>query len=488
MQATTEAGENTRVIDLADLRGNDAFPACAAIYSRNCDNPQLLSPNVMRWRENIHLTRLDLCRQFWLRQKKKLRCKIGELFEPLLRHHHGDDYLAVFGDHPWQCLLYLHYRLRHRDRGLYFLNSPINRNIFKSLDWDCWFEAQTTLFEHLQAIGCRGFNIDSVRARQAQLRRFIERIDIDNPQAMRAADANSIQRRFGKWLGLVWRWSFTHSSSLDGFPWIPLQEPAPPSCSRELEYPVNQWDCIEPLLREDMARLCTLFSEDDCEHVNCMIWEITLFNHERIEIELSFRHPYSLHRDRPGFSTALYQARYVYEGVMRELVARDRDLDLPEQMPFIGWSLVVRERIQLAPALWDLFALESDGVDYQRVYALQNKLPLAFECFRLQTSFFPERSFAGMAPGSDQPDEIDDRQWAASAFNKPLFYYPEPLPIEMPTRMQKIFLERNSTRWWLGEDALRSIRDYYLVRHPRDGASWVYRNGDGLWFKQGEFF
>ncbi len=54
--------------------------------------------------------------------------------------------------------------------------------------------------------------------------------------------------------------------------------------------------------------------------------------------------------------------------------------------------------------------------------------------------------------------------------------------------MRKLFLERNSNRWWLGEDALQSIRDYYLIWHPERGASWVYRNGDGCWFKQGEFF
>ncbi len=488
MPVTTDSAADTRIIDLAELRANDAFPAYAAIYSRQQANPHLLSASAMRWSDEITLSRLDDCRLFWLRQKKKLRCKLGELFEPLLAYHHGDDYLAVFGDHPWQCLLYLNYQLRHQGRGLFFLNSPINRNIYKTLGWDLWFEAQSRLCDHLRCINAPGFRLDAVRAAQGRLLRFIERIGIASPQAMSAADANSMQRRFGAWLARIWRWTFTGSSALADFPWIPLREARPPGCQRDLEYPVNQWASIETLLREDMAHLCRQFRQDDCEHVNRILWQITLFNYDRLEVELSFRHPYSLHRDQPEFSTALYQARYVYESAMRELETRDSDLDLPEQMPFLGWTLIVCERIQLAPMLWDLFAFESEQVDFKRVFALQNKLPWAFESYRLETSFFPEASFADAAAGSDPTAEFDDRQWASSAFNKPLFYYRQPRPIEAPGRLQKLFLERNSNQWWLGEDALQSIRDYYMIWDPERGASWVYRSADGSWFKQGEFF
>lgn len=488
MRTTTDSGADTRVIDLAELRAGDEFPAYAAVYSNKDANPHLLSASVMRWSDEVTLSRLDQCRLFWLRQKKKLHCKLGDLFEPLLACHHGEDYVAVFGDHPWQCLLYLHYQLQHRGRGLFFLNSPINRNIYKTLDWNLWFETQSQLFEHLQSINAAGFRHDSVRASRGRLLRFIERIGIACPHAMSAADANSMQRRFGRWLARIWSWTFTRSSALDGFPWIALRLPELPTRQRDLEYPVNQWACIETLLREDMANLCRQFRQDDCEHVNRILWEITLFNYDRVEVELSFRHPYSLHRDRPEFTTALYQARYVYESVMRELKIRDRDLDLPEHMPFLRWRLVVCERIQLAPMLWDLFASESEQFDFKRLFALQNKLPWAFESYRLQTSFFPESSFADAPPGTDSADEIDHSQWASSAGNKPLFYYRQPLPIEAPGRLHKLFLERNSNQWWLGEDALQSIRDYYMIWDPEHGASWVYRSADGSWYKQGEFF
>ena len=256
---------------------------------------------------------------------------------------------------------------------------------------------------------------------------------------------------------------------------------------RDLDYPVNQWSYIEVLLREDFSRLCEQSVRDDCEHINRMLWKITLFNYQQVAVELSFRHPYSLHRDMPGFDTALYQARYIYDDLLRNLQARDGDLDLPENMPFICWQLEVCERVMLAPQLWELFTREFDQIDYQRIMALQNKLPLAFECYQSDASFFPEQSFSRIPVGTPRIDEPDHSPWSSSAVNKPLFYYQHARPIDNPTAAEKIFLERNSNQWWLGEDALQSIRDYYILKDHNGRSYWAYRTQLGEWYKQGEF-
>lgn len=477
----------TRVIDLAELRVADEFPAFAAIYCPGKAHPFVLSPTAMRWSETIILSRLDECRTFWLNQKKKLRCKLTELLDSLLQHHYGAGYVAVLGEHPWQCLLYLDYQLRQQAQGLYLLQARLNRNIYQTLDWECWFNPQALLAEHLLAINARGFRLESFTARQSQMRRFIQRMGVATPFEMNAADANSIRRRFGKWLGLFWQWSFGDSSELDYFPWVPLRQEPLPGVSRDLEYPVNQWSYIELLLREDLERLCDQFKADANEHINRMQWEITLFNQQKVTVELSFRHPYSLHRDRPGFDTALYQARYIYDDLMRKLQARDSDLDLPESMPFICWRVEVCERVMLAPLLWDLFAQQYDAIDYQRIMALQNKLPLAFECYQSDASFFPEQSFTAVPFGESFKPEFDHYPWSCSATNKPLFYYQSAQPIENPSPVQRVFLERNANQWWLGEDALQTIRDYFVLKDQRGRSSWVYRTQDGAWFKQGEF-
>ena len=477
----------TRVIDLAELRSDDEFPAYAAIYSPGLKNPQVLSPDAMRWSDDILLLRLDSCRRFWLEQKNKLRCRLSELFDPLLKHHYGNDYLAVFAEHPWQCLLYLQYRIRQQGQGLYLLQSRLDQNIFRKLDWDSWFSTLNALPQHWLAINAKGFNADAFNARKAQLRRFIERIGVSYPMDMRAADQNSMMRRFGKWLALAWQWSFTRDSSQENFPWFPLDIAPTPVVKRDLEYPVNQWAYVEVLLREDLAALCRINRADEHQHVNRLSWKITLFNYQSLKVEMSFRHPYSLHRDMPDFETALYQARYVYEDVMRKFATREHDLDLPESIPFIGWTLELSETIQLAPQLWDLFAREFGEIDYRRVLSLQNKLPLAFESYTIDTAFCPENSYRSVRPGFNPEHEFDTLQWSTSAINKPLFYYPQACPIEAPGRMQKIFLERSSEPWWLGQDLLQTIRDYFQLQDHDGRRSWVYRTQNGAWYKQGEF-
>ena len=482
---------NTRVINLSEPRTHDAFPAYAAIYSAQAHNPFLLSPTAMRWNANIVLARLEDCRHFWLGQKKKLRCSLSELLEPLLRHHCGDEFIVVFGSHPWQCLLYLNYQYSHRGQGIYRLDSRIDRNIYHGLGWSDWFGVQDELADHWLAIGVRGFDAQGFRASQRRMQRFIERIGVARPGDMSAADANSITRRFGKWLGLAWRWSFTGSGELEHFPWLDIAPGQMPEVRRELEYPVNQWSLIEILLREDLARLGERLRHDDCVHINRMRWEILLFNERSIAVELSFRHPYALHRDAPDYATALYQARYLYDDLLRKLQAREHDLDLPENMPFLRWRIEILERVQLAPQLWELFDREIDRIDYRQIMSLQNKLPVAFECFQAEPSFYPERSFSRVAVGAGDSPALDHRPWSCAASNKPLFYLPTPQPIDDPsdsaTPLRRIFLERNSSQWWLSAEGLQSIRDYFILESVDGRCSWVFRDQDGAWFKQGEY-
>ncbi|MCP4237868.1 MAG: hypothetical protein GY770_30590, partial [Aestuariibacter sp.] len=163
-------------------------------------------------------------------------------------------------------------------------------------------------------------------------------------------------RRFETWLANIWAWSKTRSSELQGFPWVALQPTEPVKVERDLEYPLNQWQFVAVLLREDLVRLNARFVQNDQLHINRMVWCIRLFNHQLVEVALAFRQPYSLHRDAPEFNTALYQARFIYDALIHELQQRDKDLDLPETMPLIAWHIEVCESFELPPIIWDLFA------------------------------------------------------------------------------------------------------------------------------------
>ena len=480
--------KSAQVIQLDQLAVQDGFPAYVAIYSdRFSDNPFVLSPTVMQWSEQILICKLNDCEQFWLAQQQKLACNLEQLFERVLAHHFTNGYLAVFASHPWQCLVYLAYQKSLQARGAYFLQSRLNRNIFKSLEWEFWFAPQDDLVAHFESVGVKRFKADSFRTRQAQLKRFIDRIGLAGPFELKQANYHAITRRFEGWLGKVWRWTFATTSDLLGFPWVALDQSVRPAISRDLEYPLNQWRHIEVLLREDFGRLCEQFDAHDNEHINSMLWQITLFNYQVIDVELSFRHPYSLHCDAPEFKTALYQAWYVYDDTMRQLQQRDKDLDLPEFMPFAGWKVEVCERIYLPLVLWDLFGNDEAEVNTRSLHDLQNKLLIAIESYRVQASFYPEQSFAAVPIGGVREYAYDDYQWSACSTYRPLFYYQQQSEIEVPDSRQRLFLERCSSQWWLQGTQASQIKDYFLLRDNRGRASWVYRNFDGRWFKHGEY-
>jgi len=341
---------------------------------------------------------------------------------------------------------------------------------------------------HFESVGTKRFKAESFRTKQAQFKRFIARIGLAGPFALKQADHHAITRRFEGWLGKVWRWTFDNSSDLQGFPWIAFDQPARPAVGRDMEYPLNQWSTIEVLLREDFERLCDQFDRDDSEHINRMLWQITLFNYQVIDVELSFRHPYSLHREAPEFKTALYQAWYVYDDLMRKLRLRDKDLDLPESMPFVRWKIEVCERIHLPPMLWDLFGNDEAGVNTQNLHDLQNKLSIPIESYCCQANFYPEESFAAMPIGGVAESAYDDYQWSASSTYRPLFYYLQQPEIEAPTSRQRFFLERCASQWWLHEAPEEQIKDYFLLKDNRGRASWVYRDYDGKWYRHGEYW
>ncbi len=480
--------QHSQVIELDRLHALDDFPAYAAIYSPVVsDNPFALSPAAMQWTDNIVLNRVKDCEAFWLVQKNILGCDYETLFQPVLLHHFGEDFIAVFGLHPWQCLLYLSYQHQQQSRGIYFLQSRLNRNIYQSLDWQAWFTNQSQLTIHLETIRAKGFNRSKFHSRQARLQRFIHRVGIDGPFELPQVNYQAFSRRFETWLAKLWQWTLQQDDALNDFPWINLEQAILPSVKRDLEYPVNQWQVVEVLLREDLERLNTLFVQDKLQHINSMVWQIKLFNQQTVVVELEFRHPYSLHRDAPGFDTALYQARYIYEALIRDLQSRDKDLDLPETMPLIAWQIVIGEYFDLPPLIWDLFAQQSNELIQDDIFNLQNKLPVNIECYDVELSFIPENSFVESSQSDNQDSDFDRALWRSQSLQRPLFSYSSAQPVELPDNSRFTFLERCTNLWWQADDTGATNRDYYVMEDIRGRASWIYRDYDGQWFKQGEY-
>ncbi len=496
-----------KVIDLKTFSTDENCPYFGAFY---CEMEKAgkdifsLTPRVMQWDENTWLFDLSPCRNFWAIQKEKEGKNLYELLEQILNNSFEKGYLSVFGNHPWQCLLFLDFLLEKKSKGLFSLDTLLNRKIYESLSWDHWFEPLGILSDHLSYLKVKGFKESQFRSKQTQLKRFIKRMNLRGPFDLSQADVASIERRFSGWLGEIWAWTFhgfledeektpdlfkssENQIDLGSFPWIPFRIEDPPRAIRHLEYPVNRWDVIEPLLIEDLSKLCAMKSWSEQERVSSMIWAITLYNLEELKLELSFRNPYSLHMDsRNNFKTALYQAYYAYMGLMDKLKARDTDLDLPEEIPFVSWEVEINECLYISPQTMELISIENGGLNYKGVLDLQNKIPLPIESYVVVPDFTADLSFRPEESGGNTfKYDFSLNQWIEASLNRPFFYYRNPLPITSPLESKPQFLERTSNDWWTGENLMDMTKDYFLVEDREGRFIWVFRDGSGIWYKHG---
>lgn len=496
-----------KVIDLKTLSRDETFPPFGAFYceiEKVGKNIFSLTPWVMQWDKNIWLFNLSPCRNFWAIQKEKKEKNLHELFEQILDASFEKEYLSVFANHPWQCVFFLDFLLEKRARGVFLLNTLLNRRIYESLPWDHWFNPLGILSYHLNYLKVKGFRESQFRSKQSQMKRFIKRMDLWGPFDLSQADVASIRRRFSGWLGEVWAWTFNgfleddeqtpnlftsaeNQVNLGLFPWIPFQIDDPPRVIRHLEYPVNRWDVIESLLTEDFSKLCAMKSWSEQERVSLIIWGITLYNLEELKVELSFRNPYSLHGDtRNNFKTALYQAYYAYTGLMDKLRTRETDLDLPEEIPFVGWEIEINECLYISPQIMGLISTGNGELNFEDILDLQNKIPLPIESYVVVPDFSPDLSFRSDELG-DNTSEYDFslNQWIEASSNRPFFYYKNPLPITCPLELKRRFLERTSNDWWESENLKDITKDYFLLEDREGNFIWVFRDNSGAWYKHG---
>jgi len=200
-----------------------------------------------------------------------------------------------------------------------------------------------------------------------------------------------------------------------------------------------------------------------------------------------------LHQDQPHFKTAIYQAYYSYTDVIQRLQQRDTDLDLPENMPFLSWTLEVRERLFMTPAVQELFPEHFETQVVNEILELQNKLPSLIESYQISPDFSSDQLFelANVNANKSRYD-FSLRQWQV-VLKRPLFYYKKPIPLlhaelvseNVSAKCKQVFLERTSNNWWEGEELLDLNKDYFIRSEANGPAVWIYKNSRGEWFKHG---
>lgn len=468
------------------------FVVLSGVQSVHDDDLFCLTPHVMRWSSQVYVMDLASCSHYWKQQAQGAKLELLQLYENIIARVFGATGLAVFCDHPWRGLCFSEHLQQQGISGCQYLGNRFHQQRYRHLPWRCWFETLAHLGEHLHALKAAQFYAPVFKRKTAQLQRFVQRLELHGPYELAQADVQAISRRYSGWIARAWGWSFQPApgatdgtDAMHGFPWRPLHLREPIGCKRHLDYPVSQWDVVAPLLKDDLARLCEQPGWMRGDKINHIDWTITLFNMRRLRVAISFRHPYSLHAEAPHFKAALYQAYYAYEAMMRSLVQRDTDLDLPEDIPFVSWQLDVGHCLRLPQKVLDLFPEQLPDAAWQQIIDLQNCLPCDIEHYAIRPDFLPEQLFNDQSIGERAGYDFSLHQWWRGLSQRPLFYYPQPLPIEAPAASRLRFIERTADNWWRNGDTQDALRDYYVLENGQGRMCWVFRNHAGEWYQHG---
>lgn len=510
-----------------------------------------LSPRVMQWSEDTWLVDVGFCVSYWQSFGRAAAWSLEEFWVKLLQHIDPDagQWRCVLAHHPWLAVLGVATMKKRHLHGFFNVKEPFARSLLLTPTWSVWFETVTALEPHFIQAQTKGFHATQFRQQLQALQRSVERLGVSSLNDLKQIQASSMNRRFGRWLALIWEWqnagdrstpqpSVSHAtkraqaplrqrtlfeteqvrtSSLfnEVFPWCSWTWAPSAQVQRHLDYAVLDWAAMEPLLQTDFLRLTKHSAYPVGHHVVGLEWRIVRHDMSSLVLPISFRHPYNPLTESPHFRTALLQTYYRFCEQQRRWPAESDDV---YQRPIISWTLTITETLRFPDAFKLLF--EQYQSDLAALVRLENLLPVSLDHYQLQPEFIPECSYR-LTTTDAQDHTAAQLPWYKAALRslqevslkRPLFLYEQPIPFAQtfPHSRAWRYGERCSEPWWQTEQMTSKAlscgvttlsshteietttlgfsheRDYYRMVESSGEQYWVYRRSCGQWFSHGIF-
>jgi hypothetical protein len=477
-------------------------PSCAANYLAITGDqlkPRigwLLSPRIMRWSENVLLIDLNPTINYWRQKSTEQGLSLEEFLTRLL----PDGTQTVFADHPWKAVLHLK-TFAKRGKGVFInLNAPLGKALEQDISWDHWYQTCEEYSLYLKTKGA------TLKQNMKKLMQTMKRMHIHSPAGFKDIEPMSMRRRFGVQLAQLWDWTWStqHQNQINPptFIWHHVKSKTKPMVQTVLLHPLREWAHIESLLRDDLDRICNLTCWDSSERVVSLDWVLSFSNSPTLTVPVLFRHPHSLHREITRHKTALIQAFYSWQTVLKQRLRSSSfhpGTNYLENDAVCEWKVVIRERIIPPTQMRSLFEDDYNS-PVSRLRSLENNLKIKLESFAIKEDWTPDGSWdiettngetKETAPSADLKETLPS---LLSQFSKrPLFIQKSPTLLDEKLDQSDLFQERVMTKWW--ENPERSLTnrescvDYYLRSNASSNEftklQWVFSDHRGHLFLHG---
>lgn len=464
------------------------------------------SPQITQIGESLYVADLEPTRSYWNRQAEMQNTSVREVLRQVAVSENRDrKRFFVFCDHPFRGHLFYQSLQRKGAKGdCFFMDTLFSLKSYENLSWQDWIWSVKSLESWWEKSRQLVKERSGFSTQMARLERFLERMGLESIADLKEAQFHEMQRRFSRFLGMVWRWTFEKVSErkssgaqqsfcfvkqseeqLLGFPWESFHLFEPPVCENLLEFPLSTWDQIELELRRDLEKLSESQGVQPPFQVMRFLWSLVLYDGDECHSPVEFNYPLCMQQDREQeFAVTLKQLGFCFEQLKNRLKEKAKESDFMN-MPFVlGWTLKTTHIVYNRKGHLSLFPEVQNAENHrQDLKELQNKLKSPIKSYRVHPSHVPSWDFSEKS----LEEMSEDGETAESCFlpTKPLFLFHHPLPLESSEIRFKRFLERTSSDWWESQAAGDHFRDYYICQLTCGDIVWGYRDFKGDWFKHG---
>jgi len=485
---------------------------------------QLLTTQVMRWSGEIWILDLSPFFRYWQIRAQAIdsaviplwRAALNRIFEtpavpdpekiiPL-----APIYRATCAVNPWLSVLMLYEMQSRNIRGLVPQQSRVGQSLLKNIDWKCWWQGASAVSDHFLTAKTKGFKPAHFRKQCHRLKLGMARLNIRQPAEMRILNESGVKKRFGAELGRLWRWTFAERSGRSpsaspeksaglapflqrsGFPWREFHFRESPLVKRCLDYPLERWEQVAPLLAEDLDKLCERL-ENSGEQVSRIDWQVTLDDLNPLQVPIRFRNPHNLLREKGKHRTALSVAERAFEGAVQEIFSPTSAAEESETAPLIhNWELVLSETLIVPDIFFDIFGeMAGKEGDLDILLRLENELSVPLNRFASCRDWLPEDSYTCTEldwQETETPLSEMQRSLDAVAEERPLYIRNEPVPLPGIERKRPgRFLESALNKWWQTGEPAAIERHYFKHIDPDGNATWIFQDSAGNWYQHGIF-